>query len=146
MPTTLNSRFLRLVLLPAAFALTLTLATLSLSACASRGGLTTPSTGLCSSVGALQALCSTPGEKPRAIAKVCDQAPIVLLLCGPSASLTPAVCPPPLPVGCISGVLSSQKGRIMTGTKRDLLAECATYLAQVQQCAVSEPAVQSTGK
>lgn len=102
-------------------------------------GLTTPSLGLCSSVDAISALCATPGEKPRSIAKVCDQAPIVLLLCGPSGSATPAVCPPPLPIGCITGVLESQKGRLLTGTEKDLLAECAGYLAGVRQCAVSEP-------
>lgn len=103
------------------------------TACRS-GGLATPYAGLCGSTDAIQALCAAPGEKPRAIAQVCDQAPIILLLCGPS-SATPAVCPPPLPVGCISGVLASQKGRLLTGTKKELLAECASYLAQAQQCA-----------
>lgn len=124
----------------------LLLASLSaLTACASRGGLSTPSAGLCSGVDAIQSLCAAPGEKPRAIAQVCGQSGVIQLLCGPSLSAPPPVCPPPLPTGCISGVLSSQRGRLMTETKRDLLAECAGYLAAVQRCAVSG-SVTATGK
>lgn len=111
------------------------------TACASRGGMSTPSAGLCGGVDLIQALCAVPGAKPKAVAQVCEGSGVAALLCGPTAGATPAVCPPVIPAGCITGVLSSQKGRLLSGNEKNLLAECASYLAQVQQCAIiSEPA------
>lgn len=120
-----------------ALAITLCSILLLSVACVS-GGLSTPSAFLCSSAGSLQAVCATPGEKPRSLAKVCKKSVVIPLVCGPSPSAPPpAVCPPVIPTGCTSGLLASLTGRFMSSSEKGLLSECAPYLGQVQQCAMT---------